>query len=229
MTITIHNVEQGTPEWHELRRGIITASEVKLLMTPMLKPANNDKSRRHIYELAAQRYSGFVEPHYQSDAMAAGHFGEIVARGIYSDTWHPVDQVGFITRDFGNVRIGYSPDGLIGDDGLIEIKTRAQKYTVETGVFMMVPGEHILQVQAGLLVSGRQWCDYICFTPGLPLVRIRVEAEEKMQKAILDVCLNAEVDIADRARAFERRVTHHKWPATERLPDDLLIDGGDNE
>jgi hypothetical protein len=104
------DVFQGSNEWLELRRGILTASEMKLIITPTLKIADNDKTRAHLYELAAQRISGYVEPHYVSDDMLRGQEDEIYAREAYAQHFAPIETVGFITNDKWGFTLGYSPD-----------------------------------------------------------------------------------------------------------------------
>src|SRR3546814_6407235 len=69
---------QGSEEWLQARCGLLTASEMKLIVTPTLKAANNDKTRTHLYELLAQRVTGYVEPHYISDDMLRGMDDEII-------------------------------------------------------------------------------------------------------------------------------------------------------
>lgn len=70
---------QGSEPWHAARCGLLTASEMHLIVTPTLKPASNDKERAHLYELLAQRITGYVEPSYISDAMLRGHQDELDA------------------------------------------------------------------------------------------------------------------------------------------------------
>ena len=111
---------QGSDEWLQARCGLLTASEMKLIVTPTLKIANNDKERSHLYELLAQRITQYVEPHYISDDMLRGHEDEVDARILYNDNYAPVTDMGFITNSKWGFTIGYSPDGLVGDDGLIE-------------------------------------------------------------------------------------------------------------
>jgi len=77
-------VVQGSEEWAAMRCGILTASEMKLAITPTLKIADNDKTRQHIYELLAQRITKYVEPHYVSDQMLRGQEDEIDARLEYA-------------------------------------------------------------------------------------------------------------------------------------------------
>lgn len=177
---------QGSEEWLEARRGILTASEMKLIITPAnLKPASNDKERAHVYELAAQRISGFVEPHYISEDMMRGNDDEVYARALYADKYAPVTEMGFITNDKWGFKIGYSPDGLVGDDGLIECKSRRQKYQIETIVKQEVPAEYVIQLQTGLLVSERKWIDFISYSGGLPMFVQRVYPDPVVQEAIV--------------------------------------------
>lgn len=186
MTITYHpNVVQGSDEWHAMRCGRITASEMRLILTPTLKVANNDKTRAHAYELAFQRLTKHVEPQYVSDAMLRGQEDEIYARAAYAEHYAPVTECGFITRDFGGFTIGYSPDGLVNDHGLIECKSRAGKYQVQTIATNEVPDEYVMQIQTGLLVTGREWVDFISYCGGLPVFIKRVTPDAEVQDAIL--------------------------------------------
>jgi putative phage-type endonuclease len=187
MTITYHDdLIQGSEEWHQARCGLITASEMKLILTPTLKVANNDKTRAHVWELAAQRITGYVEPTYIGEAMLRGHEDEILARALYSEHFAPVTEVGFVTNDEWGFTLGASPDGLVGDDGLIECKSRIQKYQVQTIVehyrAATIPDEFALQVQTALLVTGRKWCDLISYSGGLPMTAMRWFGHEKMKR-----------------------------------------------
>lgn len=84
---------QGSDEWHAARCGLITASEMRLLLTPTLKIANNDKTRAHVYEIAAQRITGYTEPSYIGDDMLRGWEDEITARDLYSQHRAEVTEV----------------------------------------------------------------------------------------------------------------------------------------
>ena len=187
MTITHHNdIIQGSDEWLQLRCGILTASEMKLIITPAnLKPASNDKERAHLYELAAQRITNYVEPHYISDDMLRGSMDEIEARNVYVEKYGDVEEVGFITNDKFGFTIGYSPDGLIGDDGAIECKSRRQKYQIETILADAMPSDYLIQVQTGLLVSERKWIDFVSYCGGLPMFIKRVYPDPVVQDAII--------------------------------------------
>ncbi len=217
MTVTVHReMIQGSEAWHAARCGTLTASEMRFIITPRLKAASNDQERGHLWELLAQRITGYVEPAYVSDSMLRGTDDELEARALYAKHYAPVEQVGFIVRDFGKVRIGYSPDGLVGDDGLIEVKSRRQRFQVQTIVDGEMPPDYTIQVQTGLLVTGRAWCDFISFCGGLPMCPIRVEAEPETQAAILAAAEAFEDRLSMRLAQYRQALIDNKLIPTER-------------
>jgi hypothetical protein len=171
------NINQGTPEWHDLRRGVLTSTAIKTLITPTLKLADNDKTRAHVYEVAAQRITGRTEDSYMSFDMMRGHAEEILAREIYVKHYSPVVECGFITNDKLGFMLGYSPDGLVGEDGLIEVKSAKAKIQVQRMADGLMPAEHYAQVQTGLWVTGRKWCDFISYSNGMKMMVVRVDAD----------------------------------------------------
>lgn len=215
MTITHHtDLLQGSDAWLAARCGLLTASEMKLILTPALKGASNDKARSHFWELLAQRITGHVEPRYISDDMLRGMEDEGDARKLYAARYAPVAECGFITNDEWGFTLGYSPDGMVGDDGLIEIKSRRQKFQVETILSGQVPDEYMMQIQTGLLVTGRAWCDFVSYSGGLPMATIRVPVLLPYRDAILEA-----------AEGFETRMVHAlaDYAATLAAPDARLI------
>jgi hypothetical protein len=217
MSLTIlRDLIQGSDEWLAARCGMLTASEMKRIVTPTLKAASNDAERAHLFELLAQRITGYVEPAYISDDMLRGHEDELEARTLYSRHYAPVEQVGFMVHDFGWGKIGYSPDGLVGDDGLIECKSRRQRFQVETICQGETPADFRIQIQTGLLVSGRAWCDFISFSGGLPMCPIRVEAEPETQEAILAAAQAFEERLAMRLAQYRQAVKENNLIATKR-------------
>lgn len=197
--ITHHNVIQGTDEWLELRRGMLTASEMHLIITPALKIAANDKERAHLYELLAQRISGYVEPRFVTDAMLRGHVDEIEALRIYSTVRGPVTKCGFIinhdVRGHG-IRIGYSPDALVGDDGLAECKSHRQGIHVEALLLGIIDPVHALQCQTGMIVSGRSWVDLLTYCGGLPMRIARIHPIPEVQDIIIAAAVGFEERLA---------------------------------
>jgi hypothetical protein len=197
------NLTQGSDEWLRARIGILTASEMDRIITAKtLKIASNDKERQHVYEIAAQRISRYVEPTYVGDAMLRGHEDEMDAKLIYGKEIAPVTECGFITNDKWGFTLGYSPDGLICPDGLIECKSRVQKYQIRTMVehvvddgCLSIPDEFTLQCQTGLMVSERQWIDFISYSGGLPMIVIRVFPDPEMQDAIIEAATEFEARV----------------------------------
>lgn len=195
---------QGSEKWHAARCGLLTASEFDLILTPTLKIAANAKERAHLWEIAAQRISGYVEPQYVSDAMLRGHDDEIEARLLYSRHFAPVREVGFVTNDKWGFTLGCSPDGLVGDDGGIETKSRCQKYQVQTiceNVWTdkgeTIPPEFMLQIQGEMLVCERRWWDFISYSNGLPMAVIRVHPDAAVQDAIIEAAAKFEARISE--------------------------------
>ncbi len=117
--------------------------------------------------------------------MIRGKEDEILARALYDKKYSPVTECGFITNDKWGFTLGYSPDGMIGDDGQIEAKSRIQKYQFETIIAAAPPEEYKIQLQTGLLISERKWVDFLSYSGGMPMKRIRVYPDQVVQDAIL--------------------------------------------
>ena len=194
MPIKIHkDVVQGSDEWFALRCGILTASETDKIITPSLKIADNDEIRSHVFELVAQRINNYVEPSYVSDDMMRGHEEELLAKIAYSQKYAPVEDVGFVTNDKFGFVIGCSPDGFVGDDGMIECKSRKQKFQLETILARGMPSNKkincMLQIQTGLIVTERKWCDFISYHGGMPMVTYRILPDAEIQEAIISAAM----------------------------------------
>ena len=214
------SLEQRSDEWYEARRGIVTASTVGQLITPStLKPASNPASRALVQTLVAERVSGWVEPSFTTADMWRGIESEPIARDLYAEKYAPVTEVGFMVRTEADWTLGYSPDGMVGDDGLIEVKAPRPKSHVATILSGEVPGYHMAQLQAGLLVSGRSWIDYISFHGGLPMWTKRVHADQRWQDAIVQAVRDFENNARLMVAMYEDAVID--LPATDRLPQDL--------
>jgi hypothetical protein len=209
--VQIHcEYDQGSTRWLEARCGLLTASEFDRIITPTLKVADNVKSRAHLWEMAAQRITQYVEPQYVSDAMLRGQEDEILAREDYAKRFSPVQVCGFVTNDKWGFTLGCSPDGLVGDDGLIECKSSCQKLHVqrltehyESGD---PPEEFMLQVQGLLLITERKWCDLLLRCGGLPQKRIRIEPDAQIQNAILDAAAKFEARINEAVATWQALV-----------------------
>ena len=216
MTLTVYDqLEQGTDEWLEARAGILTASTIGQLITAKtIKPAMNDRSRGLCQTLIAERITGHVEPVHPNRAMTRGTLLEPEARRIYSEqTGQDVDEVGFARLDTDTYTLGSSPDGLVSDDGGIEIKSPSAKVHVSTVLSGAIPDYNRAQVQAFLHVTGREWCDFISYYPGQPLFIISDHPDEKWQAAIVSAAEQFEETARSAVARYETAT--HGLPATE--------------
>jgi len=174
-------IEQGTPEWHQLRAGKVTASRVADILA-QTRTGPSASRQNYLIELALQRSTGTIEPSYTNAAMEWGTQTEPQARVAYEvETGNFVDQVAFI--DHPTIAwFGCSPDGLIGDDGLIEIKCPNSATHWEYFKAKKPPQKYVTQMQTQLCVTARKWCDFVSFDPRMParsqLLIVRVERDE---------------------------------------------------
>lgn len=216
------DIEQGSDDWHAVRRGVITASTIARLVTATGKPANNDTSRAQLLHLLAERITGTSEPSFYNDDMLRGNLLEPFARDLYHRHYNPVQECGFVSAEFDAVTIGYSPDGLVGDDGLIEIKSPRAKTHLRSLLGNEAPAEYLPQVQTGLAVTGRSWCDFISYSPGLPLFVCRVERDETAIERLINAARAAEAQLAELMAAFTDAAA--RFPATEPIqPEQEII------
>jgi hypothetical protein len=222
MTLRIlPDLEQGTEAWHDQRRGMVTASVVGQLLTGTLKVASNDTSRGLTARLVAERITGYTEPSFMNDDMLRGVMDEPIARDLYAEHFAPVTEVGFMVKSFDGYELGYSPDGLVGNDGLIEVKSRRQKKHLQTILNDAVPDENMAQLQAGLLVSGRKWIDYISYCAGMPLFVKRVTPSAEWHAAIVAAVQTFEANATQMVADYHTAT--HGLPTTERLELEIAI------
>ncbi len=175
--LEIIECEQNSPEWHAARAGIPTASEFDSVQARGRSGEPSKTRRTYMLKLAAERITGQVSPGWGGNVHTErGHALEPDARRLYAFTSDNKPQpVGFMRRG----KVGASPDSLIGEDGLLEIKTKLPHLQLDLLDDGRIPSEHIAQLQGQLWVSGRSFVDFVSYWPGLPLFMQRVERDEK--------------------------------------------------
>lgn len=174
--IYIDDIEQGTPEWHELRCGIPTSSCFDKIVTPA-KGELSAQSSTYLHELLAEWLSGEPGDSFSSRWTERGTELEPQARAYYAfERDADVRQVGFVFADSTRM-VGCSPDGLVDDNGLLEFK--CPKPSTHIGYLLAgkLPTTYRAQVQGSLMVTGRQWCDFVSYCPGLPPLIVRVDRD----------------------------------------------------
>lgn len=160
-------IEQGTPEWHDARRGKVTASRIADV-TARTKSGHSASRATYMGQLIAERLTGTTADGFFNSAMQWGTDTEPAARAAYTFfSGMAVEETGFI----GHPKIamsGASPDGLVGGDGLIEIKCPNTATHIATLLGGSVPGKYEQQMQWQMACTGRQWCDFVSYDPRMP-------------------------------------------------------------
>ena len=162
--------EQGSDEWLQARVGVLTASRFRDACDTLKSGKQSQVAIDYAYDLAAEIAGGAAAGSvFVSAPMRRGTELEPFARAAYEGkTGYMVDESGLILSDCG--RYGFSPDGLIDDDGLLEVKCPANS---RKKVEMWATGnvsEYMHQMQGGMWITGRAWCDFVMFDPSLSAV-----------------------------------------------------------
>lgn len=185
-----HDIEQGSPEWLEVRRGCITGSRFKDARDKLAKGGPSKAQLEYAMDVARERCGGTVPQKFQNAAMRMGSEQEPEARIAYEElTGNLVQEVGFITTDDGI--FGLSPDGLIGTDGVLEIKTMVSSSTLFTAVANQDLSSYMDQCNGYLWLLGRQWVDLVLWAPdmkelGLQLTIHKIHRNEDAIAALED-------------------------------------------
>ena len=172
-------IEQGSQEWLALRAGKVTASKVSDVMSAITTAGY----KNYLADLVVERLTGKKTESFTNAAMQWGVDQEPIARAEYEvKTGNFVDQIAFVDHPT-IVNFGCSPDGLVGDDGLIEIKCPNTATHIDYVMQDKVPTKYIPQIQCQLAVTGRKWCDFVSFDPRLPdglqILIVRLERDDE--------------------------------------------------
>lgn len=179
----IHTVTQGTDEWFELRRQYpLTASKAQAI-------GNAGKGLETlVWDILADKYSFAEKEHMSNTHTDRGNELESNARAIYEmQTGNRVDEVGFITNSKISKVGGASPDGMIGTDGLIEIKCFDDTKHFKATIAGLIPeSQYQWQMQMQMLFTGREWCDFVIYNPNFKktLLTTRIKQDVEMQDKI---------------------------------------------
>jgi putative phage-type endonuclease len=181
------DVIQGSPEWHQLRLGKVTASRVADIVAKT-KSGPSALRANYMAELIAERLSGSPTEAFVSAAMQWGTDMEPQARAAYEfRTDALVTPVGFVLHPTID-QAGASPDGLVDDDGLIEIKCPNTATHLETLLGQAAPSKYETQMQWQMACTGRKWCDFVSYDPRLPeSMRMFVKRVDRDDKRIKEL------------------------------------------
>lgn len=188
------DIEQGTEVWRQIRCGLPTASMFATVMAKGRGGGDSATRRTYLYKLAGEIITGEPAESYSNGYMERGHALEDAARqtyGFVTDTEPSL--VGFIR----NGRAGCSPDSLVGDNGMLEIKTKSPHIMIDVILKDNVPPEHKAQVQGQIWISEREWCDVCIYWPRMPLVIKRVHRDEDYIKTLAKAVDDFNEELAD--------------------------------
>ena len=176
----ITELEQGSAEWHRLRLGKVTASRMSDVLSKGRGKAPSKTAETYMMELIAERLTGEAKPFFENEAMRWGTETEPQARSMYevNNNFVSVDEVAFIEH---SEFVGVSPDGLIGEDGMLEIKCPTTITQIKRALTYDYSEDYKAQIQMQLWVAQREWCDFVSFDP-----RIDCDASFLQQRVYRD-------------------------------------------
>lgn len=206
-------MDQGTQEWHDARLGRVTASRIADVMASGRGGKPSATRANYRAQLVVERLTGVASEGFTSAAMQHGTETEPQARATYTlDTFNTVDQVGFVPHPSIEMA-GASPDGLIGSDGLIEIKCPNSATHIATLRGAAIDDKYVKQMMFQMACTGRKWCDFVSFDPRLPeemqmhVRRVPADPEQiaEIEAAVSAFLVEVEEELADlRARYLEQ-------------------------
>jgi putative phage-type endonuclease len=178
---------QGSPEWHAMRRGKVTASKVADIVA-RTKSGYAASRANYMAQLVAERLTGSTAESFSNSAMQWGTDTEPHARLAYElYTNATVAEVAFVVHPT-IADSGASPDGLVGDSGLVEIKCPNTSTHIDTLLGGSVPGKYVTQIQWQLACTGRAWADFVSFDPRMPEnMRLFIERVKRDDERIAEL------------------------------------------
>lgn len=176
---TCENIVQGSESWKQLRCGLITGSRI----ADVMQEKKGTGYANYLAQLCCERLTGCIVETFKNGYMERGNEDEDAARSCYEFvTGNTVDQVAFIRHPYIE-RFGISPDGLINDDGIVEIKRKIPALHIAYILKNRVPPEYVKQMTAQLACTGRKWNEFVSYCPEMPenmqLFIIRMERDER--------------------------------------------------
>lgn len=196
-------ITQGTPEWHQIRLGKVTASRVADVVAKT-KTGPSASRTNYLAQLVAERLTGTPPDSFTNAAMQWGNDKEPEARELYEfRTDAEVSQIGFVPHPRITMS-GASPDGLIAHNGLVEIKCPNTATHIETLIGQAVPAKYVTQMMWQMACCEREWCDFVSFDPRLPSdMRMFVQRVERDDVLITSL----EREVADFLAELDAKVS----------------------
>lgn len=197
---------QRDPEWYAIRCGKITASRIADIMA-VTKSGPSSSRKNYLAVIVAERLTGVPAESYTSAAMQWGIEMEAMARDAYRIFKSAdVQEVDFVVHP-SMAYAGASPDGLVGSDGLIEIKCPNTSTHIEHLITRNIPQKYVYQMQFQMACTSRAWCDFVSFDPRLPerlsFSCVRVDRDDAMIETIESAVRKFDREVCDMIRLIE--------------------------
>lgn len=223
MTITYHwDIIQYTPEWDTIKCGVLSASKIEKILTPSkLKFAENETCRELVDNIACQRLTKKLVSEFISYDMRRGLIEETSARDLYRKNYASVTECGFVTNDKWGYTLGCSPDGVVNDDGGIEVKSRLPKLQFGVVKAAKTPDEFRFQIQTTMAITERPWWDFISYAGGMNMITIRNEPIADIQSAIIDAASEFESRVKTAVEEYGNRIADKTLRILE-TPDTIM-------
>ena len=201
------DIEQGTDEWFAIRCGKVTASRVADVIATT-KSGYSASRANYEAQLICEILTGKPAESFTNVAMQWGTETEPLARAQYElKTGNMVNQVGFVVHPMIE-QAGASPDGLIGEDGCIEIKCPNTSTHLDTLLSQKVPSKYITQMTWQMVCTGRKWCDFVSYDPRLPenlqLYIERIELDEDYAKKLQNEVVMFLVEVNEKVEKLRK-------------------------
>ncbi len=216
------DIEQGTPEWFAARCGRVTASRVADIIAKT-KSGYSTSRANYAAQLVTERLTGTVAESYSNAAMAWGTEKEPEAREAYAfQESVTVDQVGFVVHPVISLA-GASPDGLVGDDGLVEIKCPNTATHIATLLDDTLADKYVVQMQWQMACTGRQWCDFVSFDPRMPIdMQLYVRRRARDNDRITDLEREASTFLDEVSATIDKLNARYAPASDSSTPNPLL-------
>lgn len=206
MAEVLVDLEQRSEEWHQVRLGKVTASRIADL-TAKTRSGWGASRKNYMAQLTAERLTGIPASTFTNAAMQWGTDTEPFAREAYEiATGELVEEVGFVLHPSVE-QSGASPDGLVGDLGLLEIKAPNTATHIETLLTQKVDKRYMVQMYWQMACTGRQWVDFVSFDPRMPpalqMFKVRVMRDEKVIAELEGMVRDFLAELADQVRRLQ--------------------------
>ena len=210
----ILTMPQRSFEWFQARMGMPTASNFGEIMAKGRGSAPSARRMTYMHKLLAERLSRELDENYTGpDAMRGVEMEEVALQAYEFETGAKVQKVGFVKNDFA----GASPDGLVGDEGLVEVKCPRRHHYIRMALSDDPAADYRHQIGGQLWLSGRKWCDLVLYSPPLPLSIQRCHSDDEQRAAMAEAVEAFATELDETEAALRKTLGMDNAPPLDAL------------